>query len=32
MSLRQLQPYSEGKITDDIVAKVDAELKAVPAK
>ncbi len=32
MSLRQLQPYSEGKITDDVLAKVDADLKAVPAK
>jgi len=32
MSLRQLQPYAEGKITDDAVAKVDAELKALSAK
>jgi len=32
MSLRQLQPYAEGKITDADIAKVDAELKALPAK
>jgi hypothetical protein len=32
MSLRQLQPYSEGRISDEAVAKVDAELKALPAK
>jgi len=32
MSLRQLQPYAEGKITDEAIAKVDADLKAVPAK
>lgn len=32
MSLRQLQPYAEGKITDEAIAKVDAELKALPAK
>ena len=32
MSLRQLQPYAQGKITDEVIAKVDADLKAVPAK
>jgi len=32
MSLRQLQPYSQGAISDEAVAKVDAELKALPAK
>ncbi len=32
MSLRQLQPYAQGKITDEALAKVDADLKAVPAK
>jgi len=32
MSLRQLQPYAEGRISDDAIAKVDAELKALSAK
>lgn len=32
MSLRQLQPYADGKITDEAIAKVDADLKALPAK
>lgn len=32
MSLRQLQPYAQGAISDEAVAKVDAELKALPAK
>lgn len=32
MSLKQLQGYSEGKITDEMVAKVDADLKALSAK
>jgi hypothetical protein len=32
MSLRQLQPYAQGKITDEAIAKVDADLKAVPGK
>ena len=32
MSVRQLQPYADGKITDEMVAKVDAALKALPAK
>jgi len=27
-----LQGYSEGKITDEMVAKVDADLKALSAK
>ncbi|MCW3835177.1 hypothetical protein ACFQ1E_01020 [Sphingomonas canadensis] len=29
MSLRQLQPFSEGKITDEILAKIDADLAAI---
>lgn len=29
MSLRQLQPYSEGKITDVIMAETEQDLKAV---
>jgi hypothetical protein len=29
MSLRQLQPYSEGKITDEILAKVGKELAEI---
>ena len=32
MSLRQLQPYAQGKITDEAIAKVDAGLKAVSGK
>lgn len=32
LSLKQLQGYSEGKITDEMVAKVDADLRAVTAK
>ncbi len=32
MSLRQLQPYAQGKITDEAIAKVDADLKAVSGK
>lgn len=32
MSLRQLQPYAGGKISDEQIAKVDAALKALPAK
>jgi hypothetical protein len=32
MSLRQLQPYSQGAISDEAVAKVDADLKALAAK
>lgn len=32
MSLRQLQPYSQGAISDEAVAKVDAELKALAPK
>ena len=31
MSLRQLQPFAGGKITDELIAKVDTDLKAVPA-
>lgn len=29
MSLRQLQPYSNGAITDEAIANVDAALKAL---
>ena len=29
MSLRQLQPYSEGKITDELLAKVGKELAEI---
>ncbi|NIJ19076.1 hypothetical protein FHS95_000745 [Sphingomonas naasensis] len=29
MSLKQLQPYSQGAITDDELARVDAGLKAI---
>lgn len=29
MSLKQLQPYSQGAITDDELARVDAALKAI---
>ena len=32
MSLRQLQPYASDKISDEAVSKVDADLKALPAK
>lgn len=32
MSLRQLQPYSQGAISDEAIAKVDADLKALTAK
>jgi hypothetical protein len=32
MSLRQLQIYAPDKISDEAVAKVDADLKALPAK
>jgi hypothetical protein len=32
MSLRQLQPYSSDKISDEAVAKVDADLKVLPIK
>jgi hypothetical protein len=32
MSLRQLQPYASDKISEEAVAKVDAGLKALPAK
>jgi hypothetical protein len=32
MSLRQLKPYAQGKINDEQIAKVDADLKALPAK
>lgn len=32
MSLRQLQPYASDKISEEAVAKVDADLKALPAK
>jgi hypothetical protein len=29
MSLRQVQPYSEGKITDEILAQIDKDLAAI---
>lgn len=29
MSLRQLQPYSDGKLPDDLLAKVEADLAKV---
>jgi uncharacterized iron-regulated protein len=29
LSLRQLQPYSEGKITDDVLKAIDAELAKI---
>jgi hypothetical protein len=32
MSLRQLQPYASDKISEEAVAKVDVELKALAAK
>ena len=32
MSLRELQAYAEGQITNEMVAKVDADLKALSAK
>jgi hypothetical protein len=32
MSLRQVQPMSGGQITTEAVAKVDADLKALPRK
>jgi len=31
MSLRQLAPYSQGAITDEKIAAIDADLKALPA-
>ncbi|MDE2442365.1 MAG: hypothetical protein KGP14_15215 [Betaproteobacteria bacterium] len=32
MTLRQLQSYAGDKLTDDTLAKIDAELAKVPAK
>ena len=32
MSLRELQPYAQGKLTDEAIAKADADLKAIAAK
>lgn len=32
LSLRQLQGYAEGQITDEMVTKVDTDLKALSAK
>lgn len=32
VSLRRLQPYSEGKITEENLAAIEAGLKALPAK
>lgn len=29
MSLRQIQPYSEGKITDELLTKIGTELAAI---
>ncbi len=31
MTLRQVAPFSEGKITDAVIAAIDADLKALPA-
>jgi len=31
MTLRQVAPFSEGKITNAIIAAIDADLKALPA-
>lgn len=31
MTLRQVAPLSGGKITDEIIAAIDADLKALPA-
>jgi hypothetical protein len=31
MTLRQVAPFSGGKITNDIIAAIDADLKALPA-
>lgn len=31
MSLRQVAPYSQGHITDEKIAAIDADLKALPA-
>ncbi|MDQ1153232.1 hypothetical protein [Brevundimonas sp. SORGH_AS_0993] len=31
MTLRQVAPYSQGKITDAVIAAIDADLKALPA-
>ena len=30
MTLRQVAPFSGGNITDDIIAAIDADLKALP--
>ncbi|ACL94929.2 hypothetical protein [Caulobacter vibrioides] len=32
MSLRELQAYAEGQITNEMIAKVDADLKALSTK
>jgi hypothetical protein len=29
LSLRQLQPYSDGKLTDEVLAKTEADLAAI---
>ncbi len=31
MTLRQVAPYSQGNITDEKIAAIDADLKALPA-
>jgi hypothetical protein len=31
MTFRQVAPYSEGHITDELIAAIDADLKALPA-
>jgi len=32
MTLRQVAPYSQGHITDEKIAAIDADLKALPAE
>ncbi len=31
MTFRQVAPYSQGHITDELIAAIDADLKALPA-
>jgi hypothetical protein len=31
MTFRQVAPYSDGHITDELIAAIDADLKALPA-
>jgi hypothetical protein len=32
MTLRQMQPYAADMVTDDVLAKIDADLAKLPAK